>query len=258
MKIINILLAIISLVGLLVVFLSRKKYTYIKPTSDYYIYDSNNYLLSSTKYSIYLNSKELFEQTKSIKQIGGTQIVIVALSHLDNSNSTTIFNEWEIGLNDMGILIILYFDDSDIPTLTGYGYEAGANMMGHLTAFTFNDLADKYLLPFQNEVNIMTLYYELLNTIYTKIYGYNSFTYDIDNYIDIMYNSYYSKLPSSNKNSLLFDGYSPFKIILSLIFGVSSVGNMGLFFLNKGQGGKSLGYKYRRWNSIKSYIKLIT
>lgn len=247
MRKINILLTIISLIGLLVVFLSRKKYTYIKPTSDYYIYDSNNYLLSSTKYSIYLNSKELFEQTKNIKNNGGAQIVIIALSNLDNSNSTTIFNEWEIGLNNMGALIILYFDNSDIPTLTNYSYEAGINMMGYLPAFSFNDLADKYLFPYVNEVNIMTLYYEMLNYMYVDVYGYESFTYNIDNYIDIMYDSYYSYLPSANNNLFfIFDRYSIFKIILALILGISSVGNMGMFFLNKGQGGKSLGYKYRR------------
>ncbi len=237
--------------GLLVVFFiynlfnQKKKYTYIKPNNDYYIYDDNHYLLSSTKYLIYANSKELYESTKNIKDTGGTQIVILALSEKTNYDANVIFNEWKIGKNDMGLLLIFYFDEQEVPNITGYEYLAGEQMMAHFTAVHYENLINDYLYTYiSDDLSVAHLYYELLSFFYLSVYNYESFTYDINNYEDIMYDSYHSYLPSSSQSKYDFDIPLWLNIVIFLTLGTLFTG--GIVYTNIGAGGKSSGYGYRR------------
>lgn len=235
--------------GLLVVFFiynlfnQKKKYTYIKPNNDYYVYDSNHYLLSSSKYLIYANSKELYNSTKNIEDKGGTQIVILALSDTTQYDANVIFNEWKIGKNGMGLLLIYYFNNDD--ELTGYEYLAGEQMRVHFTAAHYETLVNEYLYKYSStDLSIAHLYYEILNFLYVNIYDYESFTYDINNYEDIMYESYYSYLPSSIQSYDFLEIPLWLNILILISFG--GLFTTGIIYTNKGAGGKSSGYRYRK------------
>ncbi len=225
---------------------SKNKYTYFGPTKDFYVYDEINALLTATKYRIYLNSKELYEESLKADWIEtdkrGAQVVFIALYEDDLTDTTVLFNEWGIGKNDMGLLVTLYYDKEEVPFLKSVSYEAGIKMMSLLTAYDFSLLYSQYLEPYKDEIGIMQLYFEVLNYIYVNIYHYDSFSYDLDSYVEQMYDYY--KLPSSQKESFNLPLWA--KIVIFIVFPSFGV---GMFFTVKkirGGGGRSVGYKFRR------------
>lgn len=60
-------------------------------------------------------------------------------------------------------------------------------MMAKFTAYEFSLIVDEYFMTRKDEIGIMHLYYEILNFIYVNIYEYESFTYDLNTYINSMY-----------------------------------------------------------------------
>ncbi len=225
--------------------IEAKKYSTLNPSSAFYVHDDNYALLTATQYQIFYSSTNLYENslTVSDKKIQGAQVVVVTLDENSLINTTTLFNEWEIGKNNMGLLLVLYYDFSDeVPQLTSISFEAGTQMLNYITAFDFRLLYDEFVEPFMDEISIMQLYYEILSHLYTHVYPEFSFSYDLDGYIDIMYD--YFKLPLSVQSK---KDQVPIWLIITIVILVPSLG-LGSFFTIKslkGGGGKSIGYKYR-------------
>lgn len=249
------LVFISSLMVVLLVGCNKTKYTYYKPTKEFYINDYAKVFLRFAKWDIYTNGKSLYETSieddKVPKTIEGAQIVVLTAKENDDPLfSNIIFNEWKIGKNDMGILIILLFDDAD--NLVSVTVELGLMMMTYLSMIEVDEMLDDYLFNSywdgDFEIGLLVLYHELIGFVYTEIYDYNSYTYDLDYLIDNQYETYFS-LPSEERGILSLMDNHFWLFILIFLFFPSLLGLLG--FMNfskrsKGGGGKSLGYFFKK------------
>jgi uncharacterized protein len=89
---------------------------YPKPSREFYVNDYANAFHPLTKDLIVIGGEDLYEDTKDIEVIGGTQIVfasflVESVDDITRYNKTDIFREWKIGKNDMGILVLFYFTE---------------------------------------------------------------------------------------------------------------------------------------------------
>ena len=226
----------------------KRSYTYNAPSEAFYISDQINALLPATKWRIYANSEGLYEDSLKASWIPdnkrGAQVVVVTLDSQEQLNTTTLFNVWKIGKNDMGLLIVLYYDTKEeFPELKYIDYEAGFMMMNYFPALQFSLLIDEYLEPEKSETNLMQFYFEVISYIYVNIYEYESFSYNLENYLDSMYDSYDYPSDKPQKASL------PLWVLIIIYLLLPSLG-IGIFVGYRktvgGAGGKSLGYKFRR------------
>lgn len=250
-------------------FLTSCTRAYIPASNAFYVNDMANALLSSTKYYVYANSKNLHDvdsQTKAFKdaKISGTQIVVATyLGGLDTLNSTTIFNEWQIGDNDMGIFLLLYFaenpDDKYTPIYRGMTREIGAKMAGYISMFRLEQIFNEtwenpvYATVHINDYDykLIDFYSAILNEVYTKVYGYSSFakTALLDDYAANQYESFYDYIPKGNTPRIRFSWW--FYVLIG-VGAVALFGGGGFLFTllpgthSSGGGGKSRGYKYTR------------
>lgn len=235
--------------------------TLIKQTEEFYINDHANALLNATKWTIYTYSDELFndsiEKEYEDKGISGAQVVVLTLvGKVGDINTTELFNTWKIGKNNMGILLVLFFEKSDNELVyKELVFEIGIKMSTYLSAFTANSLVEEYFnnssIPsYDYNLRLMALYFAILKYIYLNIYEYNSYDYDsfINEYLNNQY-VYFGKLPSE-EFSLPFWVWIIFaflfllgswKYILPLLFFPFSKGKS-----ISGGGGKSIGYWFRK------------
>lgn len=241
----------------------------IPASNAFYINDMANALLSSTKYYIYANSKALHDvdsqnQTFKDSKISGAQVVVATYNGpLNSLNSTTIFNEWKIGENDMGVFLLLYFADNPadeyLPTYLGMTWEIGAKMAGFISMFRLNEIFSETwddpllenVLKTDYDYRLMTFYSGILNEIYTKVYRYAPLAQNelLADYKLHQYDSFYNFLPKGNAPRVVF--HWSFYVLLSFaaitLFGVSGlVVSFRTQSKSAGGGGKSRGYKYTR------------
>ncbi len=236
----------------------------LHPSELFYIHDDDHILLNATQWTIFDYGVELYEDSKSNdieSSIRGSQVVVVATYELEsNLDSTTLFNEWGIGENDMGILIILFFTrDGEDSLVSNVLVEIGARMSTYLSAFEASNLLDTYfydpLVPdFNYDLKLMQFYFKLLEKIYLDIYDYSSYNYDsfIDEYLYNQY-EYFGSIPRSQNFEFTWE--TILWIILGIIlfgFGGSLTYIFPLFIFKglkspfKGGGGKSFGYWFKR------------
>lgn len=187
-------LKIIVISFLLVTLFACQKSEIPQPTDEFYVNDFANQWIPATENTIYGEGKRLFETTEGVGD-GGTQIVFASflvdnISDISNYDKTDIYRAWEIGENDMGILVLFFYQkdpiEKDLATLIEIQVEVGYRMEqyvtpGQLVALTDSTLNNP-LWEDQEEMAIAHFLYEILTLVYVDIYDYESFNYDMDQY----------------------------------------------------------------------------
>lgn len=258
----NLKYLLLILITLLLVSCQKKqKYTYFGPTEEFYINDRAGALLSYTKWNIFINGESLYvdslEDPEIPNSIRGAQVVVLTLLEKDEFvDTTTIFNEFGIGKNDMGIFLVLIFSEGEeFLELKSITLEIGSNMMGYFSMFDMTTLINEHFFdPIWNDnydIQLLVLYHEIIGKIYTDIYGYNSYTYNTDIFYEELY-EYYGLLPSEKKGvdlfGLIYLDIPLWLFIVILLIIPSTLGGIFGFksFINRSGGGSSLGYKFTR------------
>lgn len=258
-----------SLITLLCIFslVACKSSKLPRPTSEFYVNDFANALSFATKDNIVYYSEVVYEDTKKIEEIGGTQIVFATFLLNDKLSITDIditdlYRKWRIGKNDMGILTVLFFEQnaSEELVLVESVIEVGYRMEQYLTAGEMGRLLDATVNSpeYQDDYDLAVakLFFEYLIIVTDEIYPdfYEPFTYDLDEFIIERANSYdfdysYGDVPMSFFY-YLFSPYSSIfeKVILGLFFvAIFGVGGGGIFIKrNRGGGGSSGGMRVGR------------
>jgi len=237
-----------------------KKDEYPRPTNQYYVNDYANILYQATRRSITKEGERLYDLTTE-ETDGGAQIVLATfevenLTDIANYNKTDIFRQWEIGKNDMGLLILLFFIEEEIDeipylVLVETQIEVGYRMEQYLTPTQLGQIVDDTIYSDSYEeldMSVMYMVYELLSAIYIDAYGYKSFDYDMDVYEEyLLSNPDVSSDDSHVPLSWLFYLFTPFAsfedrlgLILPVIIFLI-LGGGGIAIKNKGGGGSSGG-----------------
>src|SRR5690554_2824361 len=96
----------------------------LEPSKLFYVHDKDHTLLNATSWSIFNYGEELYIDSKADNipnNIQGSQVVVLSIvGDSSQVDSTSIFNTWGIGENNMGILIILFFTKVD----DGFTYDS--------------------------------------------------------------------------------------------------------------------------------------
>ncbi len=261
------ILLIISIALLVFVFIdyrnSRKK-TINKPTKEFYINDSINVLLNSTKWYIFLDGKDYFEDTTTDldnpKDLMGVQIVVGTYNKAELIDSTKIFNTYKIGKNDLGILLLMgYQEIGEEYVFDDLLFEIGTKMSTFISAFEMANLIDQHFYNYGStndyDAKIVNLYYELIELTAVRIYGYNpNWVYDYFlNSEDYYYEQYtITRKLDSDKFTFSPLQVSFFIVAIVLLLGTSGFNLILLIITNssgggaRGGGGKSHGYYARK------------
>lgn len=235
----------------------------IKATEEFYINDRPKSLLNSTRWTILTYSEELYDYSRAEPfvndDISGTQIVVATyIGNVGDFSSTDLFNSWGIGDNDMGILMILFFEKGEEDFgFKNIVFEIGARMAGYLSAHTASNLVaehfyDPEVLDFDYDQKLINLYFAVQEHIYFNVYN---DTFDIQEYLEEYEENkyeYFGLLPSEQINDLIFPVWVwVIIVIVSLLFGVTPGGIFLFGFFrrggqNKGGGGRSGGYWFHK------------
>ncbi|PKK93794.1 MAG: hypothetical protein CVV61_02885 [Tenericutes bacterium HGW-Tenericutes-6] len=234
---------------------------YPRHTSVFYMNDYAEALMEYTRQSVLLEAEALYENTKDLDQ-GGAQLVVATFlvenaSEIASYDKTELYREWQIGTDDMGVLIILFFEpyvENDITykSFLELQVEVGYNMEPYLTPTTLGRIADEsFFNPnYLGDVNLglMHMINDILEILYVDLYGFNSFTYDMAVFEEDLYT--YTPTYYLDQDPLSFWLYifSPYLLLgdgLGLIFTIGIFvlfgGGLGFFVRAKGKGGSSGG-----------------
>lgn len=245
---------------------SCNKNEYPKPTKDFYANDFAEALMRKTELEIIYEGEYLYEETKDIDEIGGTQIVVVTFlvenqDEVDEIDTTQLFREWEIGKNDMGVLIALFFtpyEDNGITFTELYDViiEVGYRLEAYFVPGVIAQLRDDTLYGdtwgWFTDVALMQFIYEIENMILEDVYQMPGFTYDMDVFYDYLING---PDPIEDDDDIpfdilfyLFSSSSSFWTKLAVVAPVMFIllGTGYKFFGNRGGGGSSGGFRIRR------------
>jgi len=256
-------LIILVLLAAGIVFLVGRcsKEEYPRPTDAYYLNDFADALSGAAELYIVNEGEALFADTEELED-GGAQIVVATFLLEEGQtsadyNRTDLFRQWKIGKNDMGILLMLLYEESEIgPVLVDAQVEAGYHVEGYAFAYDFDQYLDDADLfaadigAYETEKRIMEVYFRILEGVYHDVYNTN-LIWDLDDY-DIDYEVYYSESMYDADVSMNFFVYllSPYadlgSMISSLVVGILCFGLAGGFVKNLGGGGSSGGFGFRR------------
>lgn len=255
-----------SIVALILIFLTACQSAptpAVRATEEFYINDRPKVLLNSTKWTILTYSEDLYDDSQAQEyvdqKINGAQIVVTTyIGQVGDFSTTDLFNEWGIGENDMGILIVLFFTkNNDEYTYNEMVFEIGAKMAGYLSAFTADSLISDYFndpaIPeFDYDQRLINLYFAVQQYVYLNVYDYDSYNFQsfIDEY-EVNKYEYFGLLPSDYEKDplptwawvliiigIVALGIFPGGYLIPIIFG--GIGG------NRGGGGRSGGYWFRR------------
>lgn len=252
--------AVILLLILFALFACQSKSDYPEPTKEFYVNDFADKLLPAVESTIVREGERLFEEESEDGNISGVQIVFATFAvenetDIAKYNLSDLYNQWGIGKDDMGVLIVyFYVGDTEDPSsldLKEIKIEIGYAMEVYLSPIEAGNILDTTIMIDEDEsIGTAHLLYELLSVVYVDVFGYNSFNYDLDeyqNYLD-------TYLPYSDYDSLwgwiLYVILTPYaswweKGILVLI-GLAILGLGGGVVKNIGGGGRSGGMGIRR------------
>lgn len=257
-------ITLILFITLLLVSCQTSDVKTLTPNELFYIHDDDHILLNATQWTIFDYGVELYNDSRSDdieSSIRGSQVVVVATYELEsNLDSTTLFNAWGIGENDMGILIILFFTkNGEDSVVSNVLVEIGAKMSSYISAFEASNLLDTYFYDptvpdFNYDLKFMQFYFKLLEKIYLDIYDYSLYDYDsfIDEYLVNQY-EYFGSIPRSQ--TFEFTWETVLWILLGIIvfgFGGTLTYIFPLFIFRglkspfRGGGGRSFGYWFKR------------
>lgn len=252
-----ILFLTIILIGAILSSCQEEGYEYPRPSADFYVNDFAGALLPGSRHSFYNEGVRLYEDTKDT-DLGGAQFVVTTMlventGEIASIDKTELFRQWQIGENDMGLLLLLLFTgNEEEKTLVSTQVEIGYRMEAYMTAAEVGNLIDSCLYNPEWEgsidMGLGELYYELISIIYTRAYEYESFNYDMEVYRDFLITA--EDMPAQSPMSFMayiFSSYSSVwtKIILALvIFLITGLLGGGGFMAvkHRGGGGSSGGY----------------
>jgi len=225
-------------------------------------------LLSGTRQTIIEEGERLYSLTKKEDGNGGAQVVVATFlledgEYIESINRSDLFNQWRIGKNDMGVLILMIFenqlDETDgetYLTLIDTEIELGYQMEQYISAAKAAELIQERLYNPEwdgsLDMGLAELYYEVLSIIYTKAYGYESFNYDMEEHREFVI-AYQDEAQVQVPMGLIAYLFSPYASVSSkfflvlgfLILTLSGGGGFFLFKRNSGGGGSSGGYGIR-------------
>lgn len=253
-------LCVVLLLGLLTLLSSCSQREYPKPTDGYYANDFAEILYGATREQIISEGELLYDDTSELTD-GGAQLVIATfevedLDAIENYDKTELFREWEIGNNDMGLLVILFFvretiDGTDYLVLEETQVETGYRMEQVLTPTTLGSILDETLYSDTWEdldSAVMHMTYELIRTIRLEAYDDDAYVYDMD-----LFQTYVAMYPDGETTdddigsgilylvlALLLEGDAWSWIIGGLVFAGFS-GGTAFIVKNRGGGGSSGG-----------------
>ena len=227
-----------------------------KPTNEFYVNDFAKVWIPATENTILGEGERLFETTKGVGE-GGTQVVFASflvedISEIANYSKTDIYRAWEIGENDMGILVLFFYKmdqlDPKLITLHEIQIEVGYRMEqfitpGKLIALTDSTINNPIWID-QEPMAIANFLYEIMTLVYVDIYDYDSFNYDMDQY-QVYLETYDEEIDDTLISillALLFSSDS--SSFVSIIFTIGIVVLLGgsfSFVRHKGAGGSSGG-----------------
>jgi uncharacterized protein len=188
------ILAISSLVFLIIFGVrSCASYEYPRPSEAFYVNDYADMFGPTLENFLIGESEALYETYKDEPDVGGVQIVFATFaleteSQLGAYNKTKLFNEWQIGKNDMGVLVALFFvplepAENGNFSLTDVQVETGDQFAEYLATIGLNAIIDAtidYHLPEEQAtysydydlgMGVASFMNELLNVAYGDIYG---------------------------------------------------------------------------------------
>ena len=251
---------LILLLGLLTLLSACSQREYPKPTDGYYANDFADILYGATREQIISEGELLYDDTMELSD-GGAQLVIATFEVEDrdaiaNYDKTDLFREWEIGNNDMGLLVILFFvretiDGTDYLVLEETQVETGYRMEQVLTPTTLGTILDGTLYSDTWEdldSAVMHMTYELIRTIRLEAYDDDTYVYDME-----LFQTYVAMYPDGQSLdddlgsgilylvlALLSEGDIWSWIVGGLVF-VAFSGGTAFFVKNRGGGGSSGG-----------------
>lgn len=245
------------LILFLVVLIGCHKSKLPEPTDSFYVNDYADALMPYTEREIVGYNRYLYEVYGEIQIVYATFLVETP-EEMESIDKTELFRHWKIGKNDMGLLVLLYFQKEMIEniesrTLVGYAFEVGYRLEPLYTPIVLSDIADQTLLNPNHydiaDLMVMHLNYELLNLAYESLYNESPISYDMDDYFEELMNAPY--VPDNDLwdflwiISLLDQGFWGYVILGGFVLLGGSFGIMKI----KGGGGSSGGagiYKRRR------------
>jgi hypothetical protein len=231
-----------------------------KPTKEFYCNDFAGAFPAAVRATIVAEGKRLYEETSEDETISGIQIVFATFAvetaeDIASYNLSDIYNQWEIGTDDMGVLVVyFYLGDPDKPEtleLEEVRIEVGFAMEMYLSPMKMGDILDETIMADESEaIGTVHLLYELLTVMYVDIFGYDAFNYDLDEYQEYLDN--YD--PYSDYEGLwgwiLYVVLSPYsgwwEKGLLVLLGLSVFGIGGGLVKTVGGGGRSGGMGLRR------------
>ncbi|MFA5235345.1 MAG: hypothetical protein WC399_00615 [Bacilli bacterium] len=188
------ILAVATLV-MLIIFGVRScaSHEYPRPSEAFYVSDYADMLGPSVENFLISESEYLFESTKDVPDVGGIQIVYTTFlleseAELGAYDKVDLFNEWKIGKNEMGILVIMFFvpletvDETEYYSLTDIQVANGdvmAEYMGTISLeIIVKDTFEHYLptgtptYPYDYDLalGVATSMNALLNIAYGDVY----------------------------------------------------------------------------------------
>lgn len=239
--------------------------SHIRATEEFYINDRSHILLGSTKWTIYAYGEELYEDSQEQEykdqNISGAQVVVTTYAgQVGDFSTTDLFNSWGIGENDMGILLVLFFEKGAEEYEYNYKetvYEIGYRMSGYVSATRMDQLVteffdDPHIPTFDYDERLISLYFGIMQELYLNVYDYDSYNYQsFRNEYTLNKYEEFDLLPSDYEKEplptwawiliavgIIFIGIFPGRYILPFIFSAFTGG--------RGGGGRSGGYWFRR------------
>lgn len=239
------------------------------PTPEFYINDAAGALLQSPKWYIFSNGKKYYDDTMLSEDIDdnlrGTQIVVAThLGPVGSIDTTAIFNHYGVGKNNLGIMIFLFYHETEEEKIFDeLVVEIGTQMSTYLSAFEASQMVDVYFydetLLGDHQAGLISLYYELIELTAQRIYGWHpDYTYNtylhLDDYLEEQY--VFSKPLPSEESAWGFQ-MDTWQVILIIVLAVILFGTGGRWFVpiilsmlggssNRGGGGQSGGYWFRK------------
>lgn len=165
---------------------------YPRPSRLFYVSDFADVLTDGTTDLIIQNAENMFVVTEDEGE-GRTQIVIAtflvdSLSEIAEYDRTELYREWEIGENDMGILVLLFFTESVEEDITYVHFEEiqvelGYQMEAYITTIEIAHAIDETILIEEDfNLGVVHLYFELSRLVYANAYPdvFEPFDYDME------------------------------------------------------------------------------
>ena len=246
--------------GIYWIFAGKK--TYPLPTSAYYVNDYADVLMMATRSSIAREGERLYSVTEDT-ELGGTQVVFATfkvenLTEIADYDKTDIYREWKIGENDMGVLVLFFFEENSTeePQLVETQIEVGYRMEEFLTPAELGRMVDSSInnedYNWLLDLSVANLLYQILEEIYVEAYDYESFNYDMDSYYDYLLDYEIDEVYDTEPMSLFdyFFSYNAF-ITDQLFFFVPIAsfvlfGGYGIFRAGGGKSGGMGVFRRRR------------